>query len=97
MDTKMIGNLPKNINEVVPTPKDNAHTICKVLNKSGTIVGYEFEDGKRVDKDEAVKLAKDGMINGVGVAVSKYGDEYLRTLPDGTESNNLSSLPQISV
>ena len=40
----------------------------------------------------AVALAKEGGIRGVAVAV-RNGSEYLRSLPDGKEQNNLGSLP----
>ena len=39
-------------------------------------------------------LAKAGGIRGVAVAV-RNGSEYLRSLPDGSESDNLSNLPAI--
>ena len=42
-------------------------------------------------------MAKDGEIKGVGVSVSKTGEEYVRSLPDDNESNNLSSLPVITI
>lgn len=91
----MIGNLPKNINKEVPTPKANAETICKLVKHSGEVVGYELSNGSRVSKDEAINMAKNGDIAGVAVA-TREGDEYLRTLPDGIDGNNLSSLPSIS-
>ena len=37
-------------------------------------------------------MAKNGQIEGVIVAHSRKGEEYLRTKPDGTEGNNLSSM-----
>ena len=37
-------------------------------------------------------MAKNGEIDGVIIAHSKKGEEYLRTKPDGTEGNNLSAM-----
>jgi tRNA-dihydrouridine synthase len=43
--------------------------------------------------DEAIIMAKDGVIAGVNVARAKGGREYLRSDPDGTVENNLDFLP----
>lgn len=90
-----IGGLPKNINKVVSPLNDNAQSIKALIKESGEIVGYELSNGERISKEQGVKMAKDAQISGVGVSVSKKGEEYLRSLPDGDESNNLSSLPTI--
>lgn len=37
-------------------------------------------------------MAKNGQIDGVIIAHSRKGEEYLRTKPDETEGNNLSSM-----
>ena len=98
MDTKndnMIGGLPKNINKVVSPQNNNAQSIKALIKDSGEIVGYELSNGERISKEQGVKMAKEGQISGVGVSVSKKGEEYLRSLPDQDESNNLSSLPTI--
>lgn len=92
---KMIGNLPKNINKEVPTPNPDAKKITAVVKHSGEIVGYELSNGQRLTKEEGIQMAKAGEILGVGVATRK-GNEYLRTLPDEKESNNLSNLPSIT-
>ena len=91
----MIGGLPKNINKVVSPPNNNAQSIKALIKDSGEIVGYQLSNGERISKEQGVKMAKDGQISGVGVSVSKKGEEYLRSLPDQDESNNLSSLPTI--
>ena len=41
---------------------------------------------------DLLALAKQGGIRGVAIA-SRNGSEYLRSLPDGDESNNLGDLP----
>lgn len=42
-----------------------------------------------------MELAKDGAISGVSVSTSRKGEEYLRSLRDDDESNNLSALPVV--
>ena len=87
----MIGNLPKNIN------KDellDAHG-TGALAHDGDVVGYELSNGQRVSKDEGIQMAKMGEIAGVAVATRK-GNEYLRSLPDENENNNLGNLPSIT-
>ena len=91
----MVGNLPKNINKEVPTPNNNASSINAIVKKSGEIVGYQLSNGDRISKEEGIKKAKNGEISGVAIGVSKKGEEYLRSLPDDNENNNLSSLPVV--
>jgi len=43
--------------------------------------------------NEAIMMAKDGLMAGVNVARTKNGREYLRSNPDGTAENNLDNLP----
>ena len=91
----VIGNLPKNINKEVPTPNDDANKITKLVKHDGDVVGYELSNGQRVTKDEGIQMAKMGEIAVVAVATKK-GHEYLRSLPDDNESNNLGNLPSIT-
>ena len=91
----MIGRLPININKEVPTPNSDAESIKALIKKSGEVVGYELSNGERVSKEEGVQMAKNGQISGVAVGVSKKGEEYLRSLPDQSENNNLISLPTV--
>ncbi|MBO3446264.1 DUF3892 domain-containing protein [Clostridium sp. CCUG 7971] len=91
----IIGNLPKNINKEVPSPNEDAKKITAVVKHSGEIVGYELSNGQKLTKEEGIQMAKEGEILGVGVATRK-GNEYLRTLPDEKENNNLSNLPSIT-
>ena len=91
----MLGGLPININKEVPTPNNNAQSITAVVKKSGEIVGYELSNGERISKEQGVQMAKEGQIKGVAVGVSKKGEEYLRSLLDQNENNNLSSLPTV--
>lgn len=79
----------------VPQPKSDAKTIVGLVKSSGRISGYQLSDGSIVSKEEGVAMAKAGDIQGVGVAHRK-DSEYLKSLPDGTEDNNLSNLPSVS-
>lgn len=79
----------------VPTPKSDAKEIVGLVKESGRISGYQLSDGTTVSKEEGVAMAKAGEIQGVGVAHRK-DTEYLKSLPDGTENNNLGNLPSVS-
>lgn len=92
----MIGRMPITINKEVPNPNSDAQNITALIKHSGEVTGYALQDGTRLSKEDGVTLAKAGGINGVAVGVSKKGEEYLRSLPDQNENNNLSSLPTIN-
>ena len=79
----------------VPTPKADAKDIVGLVKSSGRITGYQLSDGSTVSKEEGVAMAKSGDIQGVGVAHRK-DSEYLKSLPDGEENNNLGNLPSVS-
>lgn len=73
------------------------HVIQAVVkDTNGEISGYKLENGNIVMKDQAVEMAKAGGIMGVMVSKSKSGEEYLKSTPDNSKSNNLDSLPIIS-
>ena len=78
----------------VPQPKSDAKEITGLLKSGGKITGYQLSDGSTISKEEGVAMAKAGEIRGVGVAHRK-DTEYLKALPDGSESNNLGSLPTV--
>ncbi len=86
--------LANNANEFIPTPKESAEAIDAIIKQSGEIIGYHLESGRSVSKEEGVEMAKQGLIRGVAVAENK-GTEYLRSIADGEEGNNLSNLPVI--
>lgn len=81
--------------DAVPTPSPNAHNIVGLLKEHGKVSGYQLSNGSTVSKQEGVDLARNGGIAGVGIA-HRNGTEYLKSLPDGTEDNNLSHLPTVS-
>lgn len=95
MSHKQINHLANNINKVTPTPNKDAQSITAIVKKSGEIVGYQLSNGKVISKEEGLALARQGQIKGIAIAENQ-GTEYLRSLPDETEGNNLASLPVIS-
>lgn len=95
MNTEMRTELPKLAMDEIPTPVADAVSITGLVKKSGRISGYQLSDNRIVSREEGVALAKNGQIKGVGVAHN--GDtEYLKSIPDDSESNNLSSLPTVN-
>ena len=87
--------LPLNTFSEIPTPHSDAQRITGLVKHRGRITGYQLSDGRILNKDEGISLARQGGIQGVGISERK-GSEYLKSLPDGSESNNLSSLPTVS-
>ncbi len=76
-------------------PKPDAKEITGLVKHSGRISGYQLSDGQVVSKEEGVMMARQGGIKGVGIS-SRKGSEYLKSLPDEIENNNLSNLPAIT-
>ena len=79
----------------IPSPRSDAKEIVGLVKSGGRVTGYQLSDGMCVSKEEGVSMAKNGEIQGVGIAHRK-DTEYLRSLPDGTENNNLGNLPSVS-
>lgn len=86
--------LPKAALDEIPTPNADAVSITGLVKSKGRISGYQLSDDRIVSREEGVSLAKAGEIKGVGVAHNK-DTEYLKSIPDNSESNNLSSLPTV--
>lgn len=87
--------LAKNTLDSIPNAKPDAKDIVGLVKSEGRVNGYQLSDGSTVSKEEDVAMAKDGDINGVGIA-HRDGKEYLKSIPDGNENNNLSNLPSVS-
>ena len=66
-----------------------------IINEGDDIVDIVVNAVLDASKEEGVAMAKAGEIQGVGVAHRK-DSEYLKSLPDGTEGNNLGNLPSVS-
>lgn len=86
--------LPKAALDDIPTPNEDAVSITGLVKKRGRICGYQLSDNRIVDRDEGVSMAKAGQIKGVGIAHRK-DTEYLKSIPDASENNNLSALPTV--
>ena len=87
--------LPLMAMKEIPEPSSDAATITALVKESGKVVGYQLSNGQTLGKEEGVALAKQGGIHGVGIS-ERNGNEYLKSIPDGTENNNLSNLPSVS-
>ena len=88
-------SLPMRAMKDIPQPKTDAKQIVALVKSGGRISGYKLSDGQIVDKQQGVELARQGDIKGVGIS-SRNGNEYLKSLPDQTEGNNLGNLPSVS-
>ncbi len=88
-------NNVKNTLDQIPKADKNAKSITGLVKESGKITGYKLSDDTVVSKQQGVNMAKRGQISGVGIA--HRGDtEYLKTVPNGSENDNLGNLPSIS-
>jgi len=88
-------SLAKNTLDQIPTPTANACKITGLIKEGGKVTGYRLSDKSMISKEQAVQMARQGQIAGVGIA--HRGDtEYLKSIPDGKEGNNLSSLPTVT-
>lgn len=95
-DNQMKNTLAQNTLDQIPAPTSNARKITGLIKQGGKVTGYQLSDHTMVNKDQAVQLTRQGGIAGVGIA--HRGDtEYLKSIPDGSEGNNLSNLPSITV
>jgi len=94
-DNKNASALPLMAMKEIPQPSANAATITALVKESGKVVGYQLSSGQQLGKEEGINLAKQGGIQGVGIS-ERNGNEYLKSIPDGTESNNLSNLPSVT-
>ena len=88
-------NLVKNTLDQIPQANSNAKRIVGLVKEGSRITGYQLSDNSIVEKQQAVNMAKQGQIVGVGIA--HRGDtEYLKSIPDSSENNNLGNLPSVS-
>lgn len=94
MNQNKSSSLPMAAMDDIPTPNADAVSITGLVKDNGRISGYQLSDERIVSREEGVSLAKSGQIKGVGIAHNK-DTEYLKSLPDDSESNNLSSLPTV--
>ncbi|MCR3760277.1 DUF3892 domain-containing protein [Clostridium felsineum] len=62
-------------------------------NSHGDITAVALDNGNICSIDEAISMAKNDLIDGVNVGKAKNGREYLRSNPNGDESDNLDNKP----
>ena len=79
----------------IPKAEAGAPHIVGLIKSSGRVTGYKLSDNTALAKEDAVALAKRGGISGVGIA-HRGDSEYLKSVPDGSENNNLGNLPSFS-
>lgn len=94
MNENLSTALPKAALDEIPTTSADAVSITGLVKTKGRISGYQLSDHRIVSREEGVSLAKEGKIKDVGIAHNK-DTEYLKSIPDGSEGNNLSSLPTV--
>ena len=79
----------------IPQAAPDAKRIVGLVKEGGRVRGYKLSDETLVSKPEAVSMAKQGQIAGVGIA--HRGDtEYLKAIRNGDENDNLGNLPSVS-
>jgi hypothetical protein len=72
---------------------DKSKVIKVKKNPDGDITDVMLENGNVYSIDEAIMMAKDDLIEGVNVGKARNGREYLRSNPNGEESDNLDNKP----
>ncbi len=95
MEQNDLSKLPLNAMKEIPEPASDAKQITALVKEGGRITGYQLSDGQTLPKPDAVALARQGGILGVGIS-SRNGNEYLKSLPDQEEGNNLGNLPSVT-
>ncbi len=90
-----MSRLPRIAMDEIPTPRADAQQIVALVKEGGRITGYKLADGRILSKQEGVQVAREGGISGVGIA-SRNGSQYLKSLPDASEDNNLGNLPSVA-
>ena len=60
--------LVKQTLDQIPQAKNNAKRIIGLVKEGGRITGYQLSDNTILSKQQAVDMAKQGRIAGVGIA-----------------------------
>lgn len=88
--------LVKNTLDKIPEAKSDAKRITGLVKENGRVTGYRLSDNTIVEKPQAVQMAKQGEIAGVGIA-HRGDNEYLKSIPNDKENDNLGNLPSVTV
>ena len=84
--------LVKQTLDQIPQANANAKRIVGLVKEGGRITGYQLSDNTVVEKQQAVNMAKQGQIAGVGIA--HRGDtEYLNPSPTAAKTTTLATFP----
>lgn len=89
-------DLVKNTLDSIPHPDNDAKKIVGLIKEQGRVTGYKLSDETLVSKADAVSMAKQGKISGVGIA-HRGNTQYLKAIPNGKENDNLGNLPSVSI
>ncbi|HYF83334.1 MAG TPA: DUF3892 domain-containing protein [Clostridia bacterium] len=73
--------------------QEKARIIKVKKNPDGDITDVMLQNGNVYSINEALTMAKDGLISGVNAAHAKNGREYLRSSPNDIQGDNLDSIP----
>ena len=92
---KKSSSLILNTLDSIPIPDSNSKSITALLKEGGDVTGYKLSDGSFVSKEEGINLARSGGISGISIA-HRNDTEYLKSILDDNENNNLSKLPTIN-
>ena len=87
--------LVKNTLDEIPKAKSDVKRITGLVKKNGRVTGYQLSDNSIVKKPQAVQMAKQGEISGVGIA-HRGDNEYLKSIPNDKENDNLGNLPAVT-
>jgi hypothetical protein len=87
--------LVKNTLDEIPKSKEDAKRIVGLVKENGRVTGYKLSNETIVEKPQAVQMAKQGEIAGVGVA-HRGENEYLKSIPNDKENDNLGNLPSVT-
>lgn len=91
----MMNSNIKNTLDDIPQSEPGAKKITALVRKDREVIGYKLSDNSVVKKQDAIAMARNGEIHGVGIA-HKGDTEYLKSIPNGKESDNLGNLPSIT-
>ncbi len=74
--------------------EEKSTRIIKVKkNPEGDITDVMFENGDVYPIEEAIRMSKEGKVEGVNVGQAKNGREFLRSNPNSEKNDNLDNLP----
>ena len=87
MESNFGQELAKQTLDQISQANADAKRIVGLVKEGGRITGYQLSDTSIGVKQRAVEMAKQG----------HRGDtEHLKSIPDGSENNNLGNLPSVS-